>query len=119
MEAHKKKAIELSLLGEHKLHRVGAVIAKRKRQLAHGWNRSKTHPKSTHPWRYLHAEMDAILRCNESLQGAEIFVARLGKVGDLRAARPCPACMDMIKQAGIVRVHYTDDGNWHTFELDN
>lgn len=112
-----KRAEKLSTKGQHKLHRLGAVITSGKGILATGWNKNKTHPKSTHEWKYIHAEMDAIMKAGSKCVGAEIYVARIGKDGLLRNAKPCPACMSLIIASGIKKIHFTNDGDWHTIKL--
>lgn len=116
MNTAKRKAEKLSFKGEHKLHRIGAVIAYRNHTVSHGWNKAKTHPKSTHAWKFVHAEMDAIMKAR-NCDGADLYVARIGRDGTLRNAKPCPACMALIMASGIKRVHFTDNGEWHTMEL--
>lgn len=113
----KKQAEKVSVKGQHRLHRLGAVIASRKEILATGWNKDKTHPRSTHEWKYIHAEMDAIMKAGGRCDGAEIYVARIGRDGVLRNAKPCPACMSLIVASGIRKIHFTNNGEWHTIEL--
>jgi deoxycytidylate deaminase len=113
-----KKAELVSTKGEHRQHRVGSVILYKDSILSVGWNRNKTHPKSPHPWKYLHAEVDAILRCKSPIpRGAELLVARIGKDGTLRNSRPCPTCMALIVASGIFKIHYTDHNTWYTLKF--
>ena len=113
MTRPQKLAEKTSKRGEHWQHRVGAVIVLKSGKVVFGWNKNKTHPKSTHPWHSLHAEMDVILKAKTDLCGARLYVARLGKNGSLRNAKPCPACMAMIVASGISTIHFTDDGKWN------
>ena len=58
----------------------------------------------------LHAEMQAISRARRnrsSLKGAKLFVYRETKRGELAMCRPCAACMQAIKDAGIKKIYYT------------
>lgn len=113
-----RHAEKVSFKGEHKLHRLGAVIAKNKHVIASGWNKAKTHPRSTHPWKYIHAEMDAIIKAGANCVGADLYVARIGRDGMLRNAKPCPFCMALIAASGIRRVYFTDKGEWSILEIN-
>ena len=117
MSTAKRQAEKASTKGEHKLHRLGAVVASGKDVIAVGWNKAKTHPKSTHAWKYIHAEMDAIMKAGDRCYGADLYVARIGNDGLLRNAKPCPACMSLIAASGIRRIHFTNDNEWYTIDL--
>jgi deoxycytidylate deaminase len=113
----KRQAEKASFKGQHKTHRLGAVIAHGNDVISVGWNKSKTHPKSTHEWKFIHAEMDAIMKSRGRCRGAELYVARIGNDGLLRNARPCPACMALIVASGITKIHFTDNNEWCSIEL--
>lgn len=108
----KNKTLLISQLGEHHTHKIGALIAKGKRLISVGWNKSKTHPKSTHPWKHIHAEMSAIINSNTSLRGCTMYVARIGKDNQLRNAKPCKYCMELIHTTGIKEIIFTNNSNW-------
>jgi deoxycytidylate deaminase len=116
MRTARRQAEKASVKGEHKIHRLGAVIAFGNDIVSVGWNKSKTHPKSTHPWKHIHAEMDAIMKAGQC-DGAELYVARIGNDGLLRNAKPCPACMSLIIASGIRKIHFTENNDWCTIEL--
>jgi len=55
-----------------------------------------------------HAELGCILGVDRSLtQGATVYVARIGKLGDLRYSKPCPMCQSAMTHVGIREVIYT------------
>lgn len=58
---------------------------------------------------FLHAEMDAIIRCKSLLKAHKIFVSRISAKGKYVNAKPCPICQDAIKEAGIQLVEWTCD----------
>lgn len=104
--------------------KIGATIMLKKRPLGIGFNQKKTHPKQQkynalrdefNPvWKgYLHAEMDALRKVEgEDLKDAVIYVYRELHDGTLGICRPCKACMEAIKKAGIRTIVYTNwDGN--------
>lgn len=84
--------------------RVGAVaIDKRGRVLSAATNVIKTHPvQAAFAKRmgqenrvHLHAEINALLRAKEVPH--KLFVARIGKRGQLLPGCPCPICQEYIK----------------------
>ena len=94
--------------------RLGAVIFNKKTILGMGYNKPyKTHPKSNTPYKTIHAEFDAAvgLWSSEPLEGASIYVHRLGRDGKVRLARPCKHCIAMLKGYGLKRMFYsTEEG---------
>jgi deoxycytidylate deaminase len=112
----KQTALKMSCNGQHRQHRIGAVISYRGKLYSRGWNKSKTHPKSPHPYKYIHAEMDAIFK-NPPPPGSEIFVARIDRNGRLAIAKPCAYCAALLTAYGVHKVHYTADGGWKVMEL--
>ena len=55
-----------------------------------------------------HAELGCILGVDRSLtQGATVYVARIGKLGDRRYSKPCHMCQAAMKHVGIREVIYT------------
>ena len=55
-----------------------------------------------------HAELGCILGIDRTItQGATIYVARIGKKGDLRLSKPCPMCESAMRHVGIKKVVYT------------
>ena len=54
--------------------------------------------------RFLHAEIHAISRCNKPYA---IYIARVGRDGTTKLAKPCRVCELAIKEAGIKEVYYT------------
>jgi deoxycytidylate deaminase len=77
----------------------------------------KTHPKQArHAHKvglpdkiFLHAEMDAIIRCRDLSVAHKILVTRVTRNGKYGNAKPCPVCQSAIKEAGIGQVEWTSD----------
>jgi deoxycytidylate deaminase len=85
--------------------KLGACVVKGGRVLGIGYNRYGS-TKST-PWSR-HAEMTAILSAGDC-KGAVIYVYRgHGKTGEPMLAKPCRACEEAIRLAGIKRVIYSE-----------
>ena len=89
-------------------YRLGACIAKANRIISVGYNRQKTHTKSRHKYKWLHAEMDAILRAREDLRGATIYVVRVRKNDTLGRSMPCRECMSWLAEVGIKKIIFCD-----------
>lgn len=101
----------------HTRYDITAVIRDRRgRVLSIGKNSYvKTHPKMAwharrvgEPERiYLHAEVDAILRCRELDRAHTISISRVSRHGQPALAKPCAACMNAIHAAGIPHIEHT------------
>ena len=94
----------------HKQHKLGAVVEKGGRILSTGFNELR--PSSVTKTPTLHAEASAILKLLKKrrlhdLFGADLYVTRYTRGGSVGLARPCVACMDLIRSVGISHVHYT------------
>ncbi len=99
-------------VGKRRGTRVGAAISKGKRVLGTGFNSYKTHPFmlkcGTYP--FMHAEVAAILAVGlDRTPGTVLSVARVTRSGFTAMARPCPACTEAIRRAGISKVYFTTD----------
>lgn len=103
---------------------IGCVIVNGNYVVANGFNKNKSHPiqhqnniKSLHydaPFANLHAEIDALIRSRyHDLTNCEIYVFRQNANGNLANCRPCPACMNAIKNSGIRHVYYTNDNGFN------
>ncbi len=58
----------------------------------------------------LHAEVHACLSVSMAdIKGAEIYVARLLKNGEIAMARPCTTCRSFLYNVGISKVYYTNN----------
>lgn len=77
----------------------------------------KTHPKQAHHAKkvgldhkvFLHAELDAIIRCRDLSRAHKILVTRITRSGKYGNAKPCPVCESAIQEAGIKNVEWTSD----------
>lgn len=99
--------------------RVGAVVAKKGKILAKGYNRNYSSPSYLpHGERYyhtpkgieyrfsIHAEWDALRKLDpEEARGAEIYTAGLNMYGKLIASGPCEECRKVLEMYGIKRAH--------------
>ena len=94
----------------------GAVIVKGGRVVGTGYNRNRNHPAIVSPEHIktdcsIHAEESAIRDAGYDVRNAIIYIARVNKNGEDRDSRPCPRCLNLIKNSGIKRIiHTTQSG---------
>ena len=60
-----------------------------------------------------HAELGTILgMAREKTTGATVYVARIGKTGELKLSKPCEMCQQVLAHVGVKKVYYSiDDEN--------
>lgn len=56
---------------------------------------------------YLHAEIDAIIKCKSLDKAYKIFVSRISTTGKPMLAKPCKICQSAIDKTGIQLVEWT------------
>jgi deoxycytidylate deaminase len=100
-------------LSYHSTHRVriGAIVIQGKSIVGTGFNKAKTHPLISRksPHKKLHAEISAIIGVDrKNLVGATMYVYRELLDGSIGICRPCCDCQEILQEAGIRIVHYTD-----------
>lgn len=94
---------------DHPVHKMSCIIAHKNKIMSIGFNKYKTHPKSKHPWGYIHAELDAILDNKfADLKGCTAYIYRETNNGEPALAKPCPSCLETLKIAGIKKICYSD-----------
>lgn len=106
---------------------MGCVLVKKNKVISTGFNSTKTHPiqKMYNKERYecdttphtIHAEVSAIshvIHKNINWSNVEVYIYREHKNGNLAMARPCKACMKLIQNLGIKRIHYTTSEGYAT-----
>ena len=110
-------AIKESLNSTYRRVKIGAVIVDGNYVVSKGANLLSSHPMQFRynnkvsrvaPDHNCHAEILALVRSKSyDLSGAEIFVGRLNRVGNLADCRPCSACFQAIVDSGITTITYT------------
>lgn len=110
---HFELAKKLRLHSDHHQHAHGAVIARGNKIISTGFNQLKTHTRSNHKWRSLHAEVSALIKADpEMLYGAECYVYRQHLNGQPANSRPCQYCMAALINAGIKTIYYSINGGY-------
>lgn len=56
---------------------------------------------------YLHAEIDAILKCKDISKAHSIHIFRKGKSSKWLLAKPCPVCQTALNQTPIKKIFHT------------
>ena len=121
-------AIDISKQSTVQQARLGAVLVSHNKVVNASPNLEKTHPMQAHLNKLrgfdpmssgtrntLHAEIATLLKSRDldiEWNKSMLFIARLKKNADLGLARPCNACMGLIKQYGIKNIYYTTDNGW-------
>ncbi|GMH91110.1 hypothetical protein TrVE_jg5045 [Triparma verrucosa] len=102
-------ARRVSLLGDQEGSKHGAVlISKNNKIISLGWNHRYTVPVNSKKVRkkVIHAEVHAILRAEEDIEGSTIFICESGG-GKYETAHPCPNCNNVLTKLGIKQAIYT------------
>ena len=61
---------------------------------------------------YLHAEAHSIIKCRNLKKAYKIAVFRYNKQGGPANAKPCPICMQIIKEVNIKNIEFTTEGGF-------
>lgn len=91
--------------------KVGAVVVNRNNAISVGYNNmSKTHPKAPGKYKFLHAEIKALLGLSyDETRGSDIYVYRETLNGQIAKSKPCPVCHSALQEAGIKNIYYTSE----------
>lgn len=80
----------------------------------------KTHAASPHPWKTIHAELDALLKVGrgyvnqQKIVDADIYVYRESSLGQANA-KPCKYCFNMLIEKGIKNIFYSDQDGFYSY----
>jgi len=133
-DAAKQASYDANYTGSNSV-KIGCVIAYKGTILAKGSNSDKTHPmqeqynryrfKKESETKYLpakcHAELAALAKIKYldiDFSAAHIYVYREFKDGRKAMARPCPACMNALREKGIKKIHYSTDRGYAFERID-
>lgn len=114
--------------------RLGTVITYGNKIISVGFNQLKTSPIQKKYNRYregefpphihndtIHSEIDALNKCSFvdiDWKNVTLYVGREDKAGNSKLAKPCPACMQAIRDRGIKKVYYTTEDGYGRINLD-
>ena len=55
-----------------------------------------------------HAELGCILGVDRAVtRGSTVYVARVGKLGNMKISKPCEMCEEVLRHVGVKKVVYT------------
>jgi deoxycytidylate deaminase len=101
-----------SCKSDHHSHKMGCVIAKGNKVLGVGHNVMKTHPKSPHKYKSIHAEFMAAINAGYDIEGATAYIFRQQKDGTWAMAKPCEYCWKFLVELGVKEVVYSFEGSF-------
>lgn len=131
------RAIGVSHCSDFPRQHLGSVMTIGNKVISTGYNQLKTSPtqKKYNVYRIrerkrefpnhihndsLHAEIDCLNKSSffdVNWKDVILYVGRIDKAGNPRLAKPCPACMEAIKDRGIKRVYYTTEDGYGCINL--
>jgi len=105
------KAIEHAKTSQGR-YKHGAVLVKDGIVVGAGCNQMRGNSSITataKSWRasFLHAEEIALGQAGTAASGSVLYVARVGRTGEIKPSAPCVRCSGRIARAGVSRVVYT------------
>lgn len=104
---------KLKQFSTHPVHQMSCVISKGNQIISVGYNKNKTHTHSPHKYKFLHAEIVALLDNKfADLNGCTIYIYRETRDGVPAISKPCPSCMEAIRLAGIKKICYSINGTF-------
>lgn len=110
-------AESVAKLSDYPRIKIGSVIVKNKDIISVGQNMLKTHPAQFRynkrlpydmPVSHVHAEINTISKARPDLLcGSTMYIFRRDRNGNIAMCRPCNACMQAIRDAGIKDIYYS------------
>ncbi len=107
-----KLAKTLASKSTHNEQKHGCVIVYKGKVVSSGYNKAQTHPKSTHGFNNLHAEMSAIFKLERATSKHVAYVYREHRSGVKALSKPCQFCEKILRLTGIKTVYYTIEDGW-------
>lgn len=98
-------------------HKLGCVVLKGNRVLASAHNQRRHAFLPKRSWQRREgtvcAERMALLKLLDKANNSVVYVGRVNEKGDFLLAKPCEACMNMMRDLGIKKIFYSDgNGNF-------
>ena len=94
---------------EHGIYRMGAIVVRKGRIIAYGFNKNRTHPRALNFTRKIHAELAALIMADRGdTYNSDMYIVRITNGGKLATSKPCMSCEILIREAGIKNVTYID-----------
>ena len=104
-----KIAARHAMHSEHGIYRMGAIVIRKGRIIAYGFNKNRTHPRALNFTRKIHAELAALIMADRGdTYNSDMYIVRITNGGRLATSKPCRDCEILLKEAGIKSVTYID-----------
>lgn len=104
------QAVKAATYSDLYSYKVGAALFRGSKLIALGWNSKKSHPRNISKAGFSqHAEFYVFTGLHKhSIQGCDLYIARITKKGKVSIAKPCVDCQNYLMTLGLHRVFYTD-----------
>lgn len=130
------KAYRAATISDYERVHIGCIAVYQGNIIGIGCNTNKTHPLQEHYNCYRSAKisndkwlvprMHAEINCINSIRNMDIdfrrvklYIYRIRNDQPFGLARPCPSCMDAIKDLGIENIYYTTNDGYAKEQLVN
>ena len=126
------KAKQIAEISDFKKVHIGCVAVYKGNIVGIGCNTNKTHPAQKYYNKYrissetmlpkLHAEISCINQIkhlNINFSKVKLYIYRIRKDQPFGLARPCPSCMEAIKDLGIKNIYYTTNEGFSYEHLES
>ena len=127
-----KKASKIAEISDFDKINIGCIAVYQGQVIGLGCNCNKTHPIQHYYNRYrkqsdtmlpkLHAEISCINQIkhlNINFSKVKLYIYRIRKDQPFGLSRPCPSCMEAIKDLGIRDIYYTTNDGYSYERLEN
>ena len=122
---HLKLAEKIAATSTHKKSRHGAVLVRGGAiiNIAKNSNRYTKFGQRFMPYNHNwpathHAELACVLGLDKRTTiGSTVYVARVGKRGEIKNSKPCTTCQAVLEHVGVKRVFYTTENGWRCMKL--
>lgn len=105
-----KTALAASKLSDHTDYLVGAAAYRSGRIIGIGFNSNKTSTKTKNLTKRIHAEFSLLNRC-KNIEKSVVLVLRNTRLKNIRMAKPCVHCAELLDNAKVKKILYTDNCN--------
>ena len=116
-------AESVAKLSDYPRIKIGSVLVKNKDVVSVGQNMLKTHPAQHRynkclpydmPIDRVHSEINCISKARpDLLRGSTLYIFRRDRNGNTAMCRPCNACMQAIRDAGIKDIYYSTSSGYN------
>lgn len=98
-------------------HKLGAVVLKNGKIISTAHNQRRHVKFLKKSWvkreETVCAERMALIKTLDKCAGTVVYVGRVNREGSFLMAKPCEACLNMMREVGVKKIFYTDcDGNF-------